>query len=54
MVLVANTPEGKSFARALNELLPEHRLPVFSHWGITGGDFSKALPPDIKWEFIQT
>ncbi|MBA2881448.1 branched-chain amino acid transport system substrate-binding protein [Desulfosalsimonas propionicica] len=54
IVLVANTPEGKSFAKAMSDIRPESRLPVFSHWGITGGNFFEALSPDIQWEFIQT
>lgn len=46
--LVANEREGAQFVRELAEMPAAQRLPVISHWGITGGDFPKmcggALP----------
>lgn len=37
--LVANEREGAEFVRALAELPAAQRLPIISHWGVTGGDF---------------
>lgn len=39
--LVANEREGAFLVRELAKLPLEQRLPVLSHWGITGGDFPK-------------
>lgn len=56
--LVSNAPEGETFSRAMFELEPEYRLPIISHWGITGGDFHETIPADIRahldLEFLQT
>ncbi len=45
---VGNAPEGKSFARAMTKLEPEERLPIRSHWGITGGDFPEVITRDLR------
>jgi branched-chain amino acid transport system substrate-binding protein len=39
--LVANEREGAQLVSELAELPSIQRLPVISHWGITGGDFPK-------------
>lgn len=56
--LVANTPEGKTICTAMSELPPSSRLPIISHWGITGGNFTKIVDNkmrnNIDLEFIQT
>jgi len=56
--LVANAPEGKTFVKAMLSLTPEERLPIRSHWGITGGDFpqeiTKQQRAQIDLSFIQT
>lgn len=56
--LVANASEAKVFCQAMCELKPENRLPIVSHWGITGGDFPRhMLQPmrnKIDLEFLQT
>lgn len=55
---VGNAPEGKVFAQAMSELPEEERLPIRSHWGITGGDFPKVIDKNIRESidllFIQT
>lgn len=55
---VGNASEGKILAQAMSELPAQYRLPIRSHWGITGGDFAKVITPDIRKkldiEFIQT
>ncbi|OXU15234.1 ABC transporter substrate-binding protein [Sedimentisphaera salicampi] len=56
--LVANAPEGKTIARAMASLPEGKRLPICSHWGITGGDFPQEIDAQmrekIKLSFIQT
>lgn len=56
--LVANAPEGKTLSKAMYELDASERLPIVSHWGITGGDFPKIITADIRQaldiEFLQT
>lgn len=58
IILVANAPEGKIFAKAMSTFDREKRLPFFSHWGITGGDFSKVITAPIREKielsFLQT
>ena len=58
ILLVANAPEGKTFAKAMGEMQEEKRLPIRSHWGITGGNFSEVIDLDtrekIDLKFIQT
>ena len=56
--LVANAPEGKVIARAMVSMPANKRLPIFSHWGITGGDFAETIDltmrQQIQLEFIQS
>ncbi len=56
--LVANAPEGKTFAQAMVSLPPSDRIPICSHWGITGGDFASVINAEIRQEldltFLQT
>lgn len=56
--LVANSTEGKTIVAAMESLAPENRLPIFSHWGITGGDFPEIITHNIRknisLDFIQT
>jgi len=55
---VGNTPEGKVFSKAMVALPEELRLPIRSHWGITGGDFSQVITKQdrvmLDLQFIQT
>ena len=37
MVLVANAPEGAEAALAMAKRAIDKRVPIYSHWGITGG-----------------
>jgi len=56
--LVANAPEGKTIAKAMLDLPSEDRLPICSHWGITGGDFPEVINAKMRkgldLAFIQT
>lgn len=55
---VGNTREGNNIAKAMVSLPPEMRLPICSHWGITGGDFPQVVDAGIREKldltFIQT
>lgn len=58
IMLVANAPEGKVFARAMSMLAKEKQLPIRSHWGITGGNFPEVIDSQLRsqldFKFIQT
>ena len=57
VVLVCNPIEGKVALQAMAARNEEKRLPIMSHWGITGGDFAemtKELLPKIDLSFLQT
>ena len=57
MLLVANAPEGLSIVRAMAAQAVENRIPIVSHWGITGGDFymqSKTFLDQVDLSFLQT
>ena len=58
LLFVGNAPEGKTFAKAMLQLPEAQRLPIASHWGITGGDFPKvidtAMREKLDLSFIQT
>jgi len=59
IVMVANAPEGITFIKAMSERSSSERLPVRSHWGITGGNFFETLGPELlvnnlDLQFIQT
>ncbi|TWX67855.1 ABC transporter substrate-binding protein [Colwellia demingiae] len=55
---VGNSAEGVTFAKAMVDLPQSIRLPIRSHWGITGGDFTDNVPAsqreNIDLQFIQT
>lgn len=58
LLFVGNAPEGKTFAKAMLQLPKAQRLPIASHWGITGGDFPKVIDITMREQldlsFIQT
>lgn len=55
---VGNSAEGVTFVNAMIELPQSTRLPIRSHWGITGGNFSEKVTASqrekIDLQFIQT
>lgn len=57
ILLAANPPEGLLLVRTLAALPADQRLPVISHWGITGADFpqqaGEALDA-VDLSFLQT
>lgn len=57
VILVANDDEAAVLVREVAALPPEKRIPIISHWGITGGEFFKQAGPalnDIDFSVIQT
>lgn len=47
IVLVANETEGSLLVREMAGLPKDQRLPVISHWGITGGEFARMAGPAL-------
>jgi len=47
ILLVANEAEGAILAREVAALPPGQRLPILSHWGITGGKFAELAGPGL-------
>lgn len=58
IIFVGNAIEGEQFVKAMADLPVESRLPIISHWGITGGNFHEKIPHEIRSKidlnFIQT
>lgn len=58
IVLVGNAIEGNVIAQTMLEMPKEQRLPIISHWGITGGDFHKKMNAEkrkgLDLHFIQS
>lgn len=57
IVLVANDDEAAILVKEIAALPKAQRLPVISHWGITGGDFVGQAGPalrDVDFSVIQT
>jgi len=57
ILLVANAREGAVAARTVAQLAPQQRLPIISHWGITGGQFTQMVGKDLEaidLTFLQT
>ena len=50
ILLVANESEGATLVRELAALPRARRLPIASHWEITGGDFPRSpAPRSARW-----
>lgn len=45
---VLNEAEGAGLVQAVAQRPPAERLPIFSHWGITGGDFPAMAGPALR------
>ncbi len=57
IMLVANSVEGLSAVEAMAARPEAHRLPIISHWGITGGDFfgqGRTAIEAVDLTFLQT
>jgi branched-chain amino acid transport system substrate-binding protein len=57
ILLVANDDEAAKLVREVAALPSAQRIPIISHWGITGGEFVKQAGPalrDVDLSVIQT
>jgi len=58
LFLVANYNESGQFVNAMMSMDAEKRIPIVSHWGVTGGDvdklFTQQLREAISFNFIQS
>ena len=48
ILMVANAPEGSNIVKAIARRSPEKRLPVYAHWGISGGSFARLAGPSLS------
>lgn len=48
VILVANETEGSILVKEIAALPEAQRLPVISHWGVTGGDFAAMTAGALK------
>jgi branched-chain amino acid transport system substrate-binding protein len=57
IVLVANDDEAAVLVREVAALPKAQRVPILSHWGVTGGEFAKQAGPalqQVDFSVIQT
>ena len=57
IILVANDDEGATLVREVAAQPKDARLPIISHWGVTGGSFTEQAGPalnDVDFSVIQT
>ena len=58
ILFVGNANDGAVIMQGMAHLQPKNRLPIYSHWGITGGNFhekvSQHTRDKIKLKFIQS
>ncbi|MBD5804363.1 hypothetical protein AZOA_38060 [Azoarcus sp. Aa7] len=57
IILVANEAEGALLVREVAAQPPSERLPIVSHWGVTGGAFAELAGPaldQVDFAVIQT
>jgi branched-chain amino acid transport system substrate-binding protein len=48
VVLVANDDEAAILVREMAALPKDQRIPILSHWGITGGEFAALAGPALQ------
>jgi branched-chain amino acid transport system substrate-binding protein len=58
VLLVANEGDGARFVKAMAERGQASRLPIFSHWGVLGGDFVSLAGAEalsrVQFEVVST
>ena len=57
ILMVANAPEGKSIVQGMSQRPQPQRMPIFSHWGVTGGTFHQSvghLLQQVDLQFLQS
>jgi branched-chain amino acid transport system substrate-binding protein len=47
VLMVANAPEGSNIVKTMAHRPPGKRLPIYAHWGITGGNFAQMVGPSL-------
>lgn len=55
LIYVGNAPEGEKLIKSIAKT--QSKIKVYSHWGITGGDFYQSIRevlPEIDLKFLQT
>jgi branched-chain amino acid transport system substrate-binding protein len=48
IILVANDDEAATLVREIAALPKQDRMPIYSHWGVTGGDFTGQAGPALQ------
>jgi branched-chain amino acid transport system substrate-binding protein len=48
ILLVANAPEGSNVIKTMVRRPPDKRLPIYSHWGISGGSFVRLVGSSLS------
>lgn len=48
ILLVSNAMEGATIVKEMLNLSPIKRLPIISHWGITGGNFQNVVNAEMR------
>jgi branched-chain amino acid transport system substrate-binding protein len=48
LLMVANAPEGGNIVKTMARRPPGKRLPIYAHWGITGGSFVQMTGPSLS------
>ncbi len=57
ILLTVNVGEGPTLAKAMLQLPPAERLPIVSHWGVTGGKLPELVGPSfyqLDFSVVQT
>lgn len=57
IMFVGNSPEGTALIKSMAAMPEQKKIPIISHWGITGGNFYNNLKSELKkvdLEFLQT
>ncbi len=57
VILIANEKEGSIFVKNVADLPARNRLPIISHWGLTGADFVNLAGPalrEVDFSVVQT
>lgn len=57
IVLIANETEGSTLVKEMAALPADQRLPIISHWGVTGGEFGEltgAALDKVNFAVVQT
>lgn len=48
IIFVGNAPEGATLVQSMTQFESDQRLPIVSHWGITGGQFFQQVESELS------